>query len=96
MLPIAERHTEYARQVTEALRKEGIRAKLDARSEKTGYKIRDAQLKKIPFMLVLGDREVEAQNLSVRNRTEGDKGAMGLSEFSQLAKDLVERRALTP
>ncbi len=95
VLPIAERHTEYAQQVTEVLRKEGIRAKLDARSEKTGYKIRDAQLKKIPFMLVLGDREVEAQNLSVRNRTEGDTGAMSLSEFVHKAKDLVERRALT-
>jgi len=95
VLPIAERHTEYAQQVTEVLRKEGIRVKLDARSEKTGYKIRDAQLKKIPFMLVLGDREVEAQNLSVRNRTEGDKGAMSLPEFVHHGKDLVERRALT-
>ncbi len=96
VLPIAERHTEYAQQVTEALRKEGIRGKLDARSEKTGYKIRDAQLKKIPFMLVLGDREVEAQNLSVRNRTEGDKGAMRLSEFVRQAQDFVDRRAFTP
>ncbi|MEE9263421.1 MAG: threonine--tRNA ligase [Vicinamibacteria bacterium] len=95
VLPIAERHTEYAQQVKEALRKEGFRVKVDARSEKTGYKIRDAQLKKIPFMLVLGDREVEAQNLSVRNRTEGDKGAMSLSEFVHQGQDLVKRRALT-
>jgi threonyl-tRNA synthetase len=95
-LPIAERHLEYARQVTETLSKKGIRVKLDARSEKTGYKIRDAQLKKIPFMLVLGDREVEAKNLSVRNRAEGDQGAMSLSEFIHLASDLEERRALAP
>ena len=70
--------------------------KLDGRGEKTGYKIRDAQLKKIPFMLVLGDREVESKNLSVRNRSEGDQGAMGLKEFIDLTRDLVKRRALAP
>ncbi|MGH9460429.1 MAG: threonine--tRNA ligase [Vicinamibacteria bacterium] len=96
VLPIAERHHEYGQRVTEALRAEGIRVKLDARAEKTGYKIRDAQLKKIPFMLVLGDREVESQNLAVRNRSQGDQGAMGLREFVDLARDLVHRRALAP
>ncbi len=96
VLPIAERHLEYAKQVTEALREEGIRVKLDGRGEKTGYKIRDAQLKKIPFMLVLGDREVESKNLSVRNRSEGDQGAMGLKEFIDLTHDLVKQRALAP
>ena len=96
VLPIAERHLEYAQQVTEAIREEGIRVKLDGRGEKTGYKIRDAQLKKIPFMLVLGDREVESKNLSVRNRSEGDQGAMGLKEFIDLTRDLVKRRALAP
>jgi len=96
VLPIAERHHEYGQRVTEALRAEGIRVKLDARAEKTGYKIRDAQLKKIPFMLVLGDREVESQNLSVRNRLQGDQGAMGLREFIHQARDLVRRRALAP
>jgi len=96
VLPIAERHHEYARQVTDALREEGIRVKLDARAEKTGYKIRDAQLKKIPFMLVLGDREQESKNLSVRNRSEGDQGTMELSEFIRLSHQLVEQRALVP
>ena len=96
VLPIAERHLEYAQQVTEAIREEGIRVKLDGRGEKTGYKIRDAQLKKIPFMLVLGDREVESKNLSVRNRSEGDQGAMGLKEFIDLTQDLAKRRALAP
>ena len=96
VLPIAERHIEYGQQVTEALREEGIRVKLDGRGEKTGYKIRDAQLKKIPFMLVLGDREVESKNLSVRNRSEGDQGAMGLEEFIDLTRDLAKRRALAP
>ncbi|HLE20934.1 MAG TPA: threonine--tRNA ligase [Vicinamibacteria bacterium] len=96
VLPIAERHHEYARQVTDGLREEGIRVKLDARAEKTGYKIRDAQLKKIPFMLVLGDREQESKNLSVRNRSEGDQGTMELSEFIRLSHQLVEQRALVP
>jgi threonyl-tRNA synthetase len=96
VLPIAERHQDYGRQVTETLRAEGFRAKLDVRNEKTGYKIRDAQLKKIPFMLVVGDREVEAKSVAVRNRLEGDRGAMSVPDFVDLVQGLVERRALKP
>jgi threonyl-tRNA synthetase len=96
VIPIAERHEAYARQVTETLLGEGFRAKLDARNEKTGFKIRDAQLKKIPFMLVVGDREVESESVAVRNRFEGDRGASSLSDFVSEFRDLVGKRALHP
>jgi threonyl-tRNA synthetase len=96
VLPIAERHGEYAERVTERLRDEGFRAKLDARNEKTGYKIREAQLKKIPFMLVVGDREVESESVSVRNRFEGDRGSSSLADFVSELHRLVKERALHP
>jgi threonyl-tRNA synthetase len=96
VLPIAERHIEYAERVTDLLREEGFRAKLDARNEKTGYKIREAQLQKIPFMLVIGDREVESESVSVRNRFEGDRGASLLSDFVTELRRLVEGRASRP
>jgi threonyl-tRNA synthetase len=96
VIPIAERHEGYARQVTETLQGEGFRAKLDARNEKTGFKIRDAQIKKIPFMLVVGDREVESESVAVRNRFEGDRGASSLSDFVSELRELVGKRALRP
>jgi threonyl-tRNA synthetase len=96
VIPIAERHEDYARQVTETLQREGFRAKLDARNEKTGYKIREAQVKKTPFMLIVGDREVESESVSVRNRFEGDRGGCALPDFVSELRDLVGRRALRP
>ena len=65
------------------------------RSDKIGAKIRDAQLQKVPFMLVLGDRELEQGQVAVRERTKGDLGAMSLDEFKQMAQRLVATRALT-
>ena len=96
VIPIAERHREYAQKIENILKNEGFRAKMDDRNEKTGYKIRDAQLKKIPFMLVVGDREVEAESVAVRSRSEGDRGASPLSDFVAELHELVVKRALKP
>jgi len=81
VIPIADRHVAYAQEVADGLRARGFRAEVDDRNEKTGYKIREAQLQKIPYMLVVGDREQEAGAVSVRSRTEGDRGAVPLGQF---------------
>jgi len=94
VLPITDRINDYAGSVTEQLREAGLRVELNVRSDKIGAKIRDAQLQKIPFMLVLGDREMEDGKVAVRERTKGDIGAMSLDEFKQMAQRLVATRAL--
>jgi threonyl-tRNA synthetase len=76
VIPVAERHRDYGVEVTAALRAVGVRTELDDRSEKMGYKIREAQLHKTPFMVVVGDREVEGRSVAVRHRKLGDLGAM--------------------
>jgi threonyl-tRNA synthetase len=86
VLPIADRHVDCGGKVVEALRAEGFRAEIDDRNEKTGYKIREAQLRKIPYMLIVGDREEEAGAVAVRSRSEGDKGAVSLVEFISTLK----------
>ncbi|HEX2999889.1 MAG TPA: threonine--tRNA ligase [Armatimonadota bacterium] len=86
MLPIAERHTEYARKVADKLQAAGLRVQVDDRSEKTGFKIREAQVQKIPYMLVIGNREVEQGTVSVRSRDEGDQGVMSVDEFLSKAQ----------
>ena len=80
-VPIADRHVEYARSVAERLEAEGLRVSVDARNEKTGFKIREAQLQKIPYMLVVGDKELEAGKVAVRQREQGDLGAMPIDDF---------------
>ena len=90
ILPIADSHVEYAKQVQKELEKQGIRTELDDRQEKIGYKIREAQLQKVPYMLILGDKEVEAKNVGVRSRQDGDIGAMGLEEFAKKLQNEVE------
>jgi threonyl-tRNA synthetase len=89
VLPIADRHAAYAEQVRERLQQEGFRAKVDGRNEKTGYKIREAQLQKIPYMLIVGDREVESGSVSVRSRDEGDLGSRPVEEFIGLAREAL-------
>ena len=84
LLPIADRHHEAAQQVVDRLSKLGLRVTADYRSEKTGYKIREAQMEKIPYMLVMGDKEVEDGTLSVRKRGFGDLGAMKIEEFEKM------------
>jgi threonyl-tRNA synthetase len=86
VVPISDRHLDYARSVLERLKSAGLRVTLDERQEKIGYKIREAQLQKIPYMLVVGDREAAEETVSVRERTGGDKGASTLNAFIESAQ----------
>ena len=82
VLPIADRHLPYARQIEESLRGRGVRVVVDSSSERTGHKIREAQLMKVPYMVVVGDREQQAQTVAVRSRAGGDEGVVPLSAFA--------------
>src|SRR5256886_315913 len=94
VLPIADRHADYAASVAERLRASGTRAELDDRSESLGRRIRDAELRKIPYILVAGDREVEAGQVALREHRKGDEGAVGVDEFAErLARETAERSA---
>jgi threonyl-tRNA synthetase len=93
VLPISEKHLEYARRVTDELKAAGIRVQLDDRNEKLNARIRDAQLQKIPFMLVTGDREAKAGEVSVRRRDAGDVGSRPLAEFIPWLRELIDTRA---
>jgi len=81
VIPITERQHDYAEQIISRLKADGIRVEADKRSEKIGYKIREGQLQKIPYLLVLGDKEIEAEAVAVRHRKEGDLGSHKLEEF---------------
>ena len=94
VLPIADAHHEYAKQVVEKFEAAGIRVELDDRNEKIGYKIREAQLEKVPYMLVIGEKEIEANSVGVRSRKEGDLGAMPVDEFISKARKEIEEYAL--
>ena len=93
ILPIAERHHENAMQVLKKLEAAGLRACADTRSEKIGYKIREAQLEKIPYMLIIGDKEAENGTVSIRSRKDGDKGTLSVDAF--LTDALMEIAAKT-
>ncbi|HEX3281621.1 MAG TPA: threonine--tRNA ligase [Pyrinomonadaceae bacterium] len=95
ILPITDRVNEYAAKVSAELRAAGLRVEANLKSEKIGAKIRNAQMQKTPFMLVLGDREMEQGMVAVRERTKGDIGVMSLNDFVEMARQLVELRALT-
>lgn len=90
ILPIADAHMEYAKKVKEVLAQHGIRVELDERNEKIGYKIREAQLEKIPYMLILGEKEVEANAVGVRSRKDGDIGQMPIDEFANKVLEEVK------
>ncbi len=94
LLPIADRHHEYAAEICKKLTELGIRVENDDRSEKIGYKIREAQLDKIPFMLVIGDKEVENGEVAVRSRKDGDKGTMKLSDFITMIQGRIESKII--
>ena len=94
VMNITDRSAEYAKDVVEQLKAAGIRAECDLRNEKIGYKIREAQSLKIPYMLVVGDKEVENGTVSVRTRTGGDKGSVALDEFKAQVCELIENRSL--
>ena len=91
ILPIADAHFEYANKVKVALEEVGVRVELDERNEKIGYKIREAQVQKIPYMLVVGEKEMESNNIGVRSRKDGDLGAMQISEFVEKVLEEIQR-----
>ena len=93
ILPIADRHAEYARTVQARLEAAGLRAEVDERQEKIGFKIREAQLQKIPYMLVAGDREAADGTVSVRNRVSGDQGSQEASAFLEQALTEIRHRS---
>ncbi len=95
ILPIStEKHAEYANKLAEKLDELGFRVEVDDRNEKIGYKIREAQVQKVPYMLVIGDKEIEEGTVGVRNRKDGDLGAMKLEDFIAKAKEEVDTKAL--
>jgi len=91
VLPIADRQLQYAKQVQEKLEKNGVRVELDERQEKIGYKIREAQMEKVPYMLIIGDKEVEENTVGVRDRKEGDIGKMRIDNFIKMVKEEIEK-----
>lgn len=90
VLPISEKYNDYAEKVSEMLNISDIRAFVDDRNEKIGKKIREAELRKIPFMLIVGEKEAENEEVSVRQRLEGDKGSMPVRDFSRLVQSAIE------
>ena len=94
VLPVTDRAAEYADGVAKALDDAGFRVEVDHRSEKLGYKIREAQTMKIPYMVVVGDKDMENNTVSIRHRTGEDLGAMSLDAFSALLKDEVDTMAI--
>ena len=96
IIPISERHQDYAREVLQNLAEADIRVEIDDRNEKLGYKIREAQTKKVPYMLVVGDKELQSKEVSVRNRFQGDEGAHSLESFLDKIKGFIRERAVRP
>jgi len=94
VLPITDRHIDYVREVVSRLDGEDIRVELDDRNEKVNYKIREAQGQKIPYMLVVGDREAESGSVAVRQRSEGDLGTMSAEDFSNRIKEDIKSKKI--
>ena len=92
LLTVTDRAISYGKELRNRLEEAGIRVELDSRNEKIGYKIREAQVQKIPYMLVLGDKEVDNKTVAVRKRGAGDLGAMGVTELiSQVVKEIQDK-----
>ena len=94
LLPVADRHLDYVYEIKKALDACGMRVEVDSRSEKIGYKIREAQLEKVPYMFIIGDKDVEANTVSVRHRKEGDLGAMKLEDFIAMAQKEISTKEI--
>ena len=94
MLPIADRHLDRIYEIKKQLEAAGIRVEVDDRSEKIGFKIRSAQLEKVPYMLIVGDKDVENNTVSVRSRKDGEKGAMSVESFIMDLVEEIETKAL--
>jgi threonyl-tRNA synthetase len=95
ILPISDKYNDYAKEVSELLNNSDIRGFVDDRNEKIGKKIREAELKKIPFMLIVGEKEAELKEVSVRQRSEGDKGSMPVEAFSDLVREVIDNELST-
>ncbi len=93
VLPLSDKFMGYGEKVLAALNEAGIRAEIDTRAEKIGYKIREAQMKKVPYMLVVGGKEEEEGKVSVRSRKEGDEGQCTLDEFIAKIKEEIDTKA---
>jgi threonyl-tRNA synthetase len=93
LLPIIEKHFDYAQKVMQKLQENEIRAEIDLRNEKIGYKIRQAQLEKVPYMLIIGDKEMENGQVAVRARKDGDLGAMGVDDYVSKILEEVKNRS---
>ena len=91
VLPISEKYNDYAEKVAKELNKADIRTQIDDRNEKIGRKIRDNELKRIPYLLIVGEKEAEDGKVSVRAQGEGDKGQMTIAEFAEYMKELVAK-----
>ena len=91
-LPVTDRAADYCADLSRKLNLQGYRTEVDFRNEKIGKKIREAQLEKVPYMLVVGDRDMENNTVSVRHRAEGDLGAMTFDQFTALLKDVVDHK----
>lgn len=91
-LPIADRHQDYAKEMMAKLESAGIRCELDGRSEKIGFKIRSAQMEKIPYMILVGDKDIEAGTISVRSRKNGDEGATTVDAFISRIKEEIDNK----
>jgi threonyl-tRNA synthetase len=94
VIPIGDRQLDYALGVADKLKAAGLRLEVDSRNEKMGYKIREAQLNKIPYMLVIGDKEMESGQVAVRSRRDGDKGTMSFEDFLAAVKEEVDSKAI--
>ena len=94
LLAVADRHLDYAYEIAKKLEAQGLRVEVDSRSEKIGYKIREAQMEKVPYMIIVGDKDIEAKTISVRHRKDGDLGAMQLEDFVRLAQEEIATKAI--
>lgn len=92
ILPITEHQHQYARKIQDRLLAENLRVEVDIRNEKIGYKIREAEVQKIPYMLVIGEQEVQGQQVAVRQKSKGDLGKMGMEQFIQIVKQHIQNK----
>jgi len=95
IIPVADRHNAYAEALDDTFKENGLRSSVNLRREKVGYKIRDAEIHKIPLILIVGDKEVSQQNVSLRIHTEGDRGKIGVNEFLEKIKEMIKNRSLS-
>lgn len=94
IIPITDKHQKYAEEILESVKEAGIRADIDTRNEKMGYKIREAEVQKTPYMIIVGDKEAESGSVSVRERKKGDIGSISLDSFIDMVKEKINSKAI--